>query len=353
MPRGGTSFQCQEEELVLHKAAQCILAFLSKDETDPSLFKGNIAKYSSDLMRGTSVMSSEKTALSPQLNDKLNAYLEISKILGDYVGLGRAYQAIAQILVSQGEVAEAIEYLEKFMNIAKRVQLSQSLVHVCTFLGNIYNERGNYHKASEYFDQAFEAANALSDLALVNETKVYCGIGKAHNMMLKVNSHTEATDQVSIKYLLGWKENRSDMCADPFTVVEVTNRIKELDLIDRVRDELWTEVCNIVQEVATKTIPKKKKCKKVKWLSKEALQIAEERREAKEAEEIKKRWQDYTEELYKKELNVPDNHSGVVTDLELDILECEVKWTLGSLSDNKASRGDSIPAELFNILKDD
>uniref|UniRef100_A0A8D2J486 Tetratricopeptide repeat protein 29 n=1 Tax=Varanus komodoensis TaxID=61221 RepID=A0A8D2J486_VARKO len=121
-------------------------------------------------------------------------------------------------LLSQGEVAEAIEYLEKFMNIAKRVQLSQSLVHVCTFLGNIYNERGNYHKASEYFDQAFEAANALSDLALVNETKVYCGIGKAHNMMLKVNSHTEATDQVSIKYLLGWKENRSDMCADPFTV---------------------------------------------------------------------------------------------------------------------------------------
>ncbi|XP_062991156.1 tetratricopeptide repeat protein 29 [Elgaria multicarinata webbii] len=155
----------------------------------------------------------EKTAIS-----KLNAYLEISKILGDYVGLGRAYQAIAQILVSQGEVAEAIEYLEKFMTIAKRVQLSQSLVDACTFLGNIYNERGNYCKASEYFNQAFEAANALSDLALVNETKVYCGIGKAHNMMLKVNSHTEAADHVNIKYLLAWKENRSDMCTDPFTV---------------------------------------------------------------------------------------------------------------------------------------
>uniref|UniRef100_A0A8D2IQ65 Uncharacterized protein n=1 Tax=Varanus komodoensis TaxID=61221 RepID=A0A8D2IQ65_VARKO len=211
---------------------------------------------------------------------------------------------------------------------------------------------------------------------------------------------------------------------DEYTV-EVTNRFKELDLIDRVPEELWTEVCNIVQEAATKTFPKKKKCKKAKWLSEEALQIAEERNEAKgkgeeerytqlnaefqriarrdknaflneqcteieennrigrtrdlfkkigdmkgtfhakmgmikdqngrvltEAEEIK-RWQDYTEELYKKELNVPDNHDGVVTDLESDILECEVKWALGSLSNNKASGGDSIPAELFKILKDD
>ncbi|KAF7248300.1 Craniofacial development protein 2 [Varanus komodoensis] len=76
-------------------------------------------------------------------------------------------------------------------------------------------------------------------------------------------------------------------------------------------------------------------------------------RDLTEAEEIKKRWQDYTEELYKKELNIPDNHDGVVTDLEPDILECEVKWALGGLSNNKASGGDSIPAELFKILKDD
>ncbi|KAF7236376.1 LINE-1 retrotransposable element ORF2 protein [Varanus komodoensis] len=76
-------------------------------------------------------------------------------------------------------------------------------------------------------------------------------------------------------------------------------------------------------------------------------------RDLTEAEEIKKSWQDYTEELYKKELNVPDNHDGVVTDLEPDILECEVKWALGSLSNNKAIGGDSILAELFKILKDD
>ncbi|KAM6440820.1 tetratricopeptide repeat protein 29 isoform 1-T1 [Liasis olivaceus] len=149
---------------------------------------------------------------------KLNTYLEISKLLEDYVGLGRAYQAIAQVLVSQGQIAEAIMYLEKFMNIAKKVQLNQSLVDACTFLGNIYNESGNYYKACEYFNQAFEAANALSDLALVSETKVYCGIGKAHSLMVKVNTHTEAADPINIKYLLDWKENRSDMFADPFTV---------------------------------------------------------------------------------------------------------------------------------------
>ena len=72
-----------------------------------------------------------------------------------------------------------------------------------------------------------------------------------------------------------------------------------------------------------------------------------------EAEEIKKRWQEYTEELYKKGLNDPDNHNGVVTHLESDILEREVKWDLVSITTNKASRGDGIPAELFQNLKDD
>ena len=72
-----------------------------------------------------------------------------------------------------------------------------------------------------------------------------------------------------------------------------------------------------------------------------------------EAEEIKKRWQEYTEELYKKDLHNPDNHDGVVTDLEPDILECEVKWALESITTNKASGGDGIPVELFQILKDD
>ena len=178
------------------------------------------------------------------------------------------------------------------------------------------------------------------------------------------------------------------------------------------------EVHDIVQETGSKTIPKKKKFKKAKWLSEEALKIAVKRREAKskgekerykhlnaefqriarrdkkaflqdqckeikenkrmgktrdlfkkirdtkgrfhakmgsikdrngrdltEAEHIK-RWQEYTEELYKKDLHDPDNHDGVIAHLEPDILECEVKWALGSITTNKASGGDGIPVEL-------
>ena len=182
------------------------------------------------------------------------------------------------------------------------------------------------------------------------------------------------------------------------------NRFKGLDLIDRVPDELWTEVPDIVQETGIKIIPMEKKCRKEKWLSEEPLQIAVKRREAKskgekerykhlnaeiqrkarrdkkaffsnqckeieennrmgktrdlfkkirdtkgtlhakmgsikdrngmdltEAEDIKKRWQEYTEELYKKDLHDPDNHDGMITHLEPDILECEVKWALESI----------------------
>ena len=72
-----------------------------------------------------------------------------------------------------------------------------------------------------------------------------------------------------------------------------------------------------------------------------------------EAEDIKKRWQEYTEELYKKDLHDQDNHDGMITHLEPDILECEVKQALGSITTNKASGGDGIPFELFQILKDD
>ena len=72
-----------------------------------------------------------------------------------------------------------------------------------------------------------------------------------------------------------------------------------------------------------------------------------------EAEDIRKRWQEYTEELYKKDLHDPDNHNGVITHLEPDILECEVKWAFGSVTTSKTSGYDGIPAELFQILKDD
>jgi len=186
------------------------------------------------------------------------------------------------------------------------------------------------------------------------------------------------------------------------------------------------EVCDIVREAGIKAIPKKKKCKKAKWLSGEALQIAEKRREVKskgekerykhlnaefqriarrdkkaflsdqckkieegnrmgktgdlfkkirdtkgtfhakmgtikdrngmdliKEEDIKKRWQEYIEKLYKKDLHDPDNHNGVITHIEPDVLECEIKWALGNITTNKASGSDGIPVELFQILKDD
>ena len=220
---------------------------------------------------------------------------------------------------------------------------------------------------------------------------------------------------------------RHDLNQIPYDfTVEVTNRFKGLDLIDSVPEELWTEVCNIVQEAMIKSIPQKKKWKKAKWLFGEALQIAEKRREAKgkrereryihlnaelqriarrdkkaflsdgckeieknnrmgktrdlfkkirdtkgifhakigiiqerngigltEAGDTKKRWQEYKEELYKKDISDSDNHRGVITHLEPGILECEVKLNLQSITTNKASVGDGIPAELFQILKDD
>ena len=199
--------------------------------------------------------------------------------------------------------------------------------------------------------------------------------------------------------------------------MDVTNRFEGLVLIDRVPEELWMEVQDIVQEVVIKTIPKKGNAK---WLSEKALQIAEKRRKAKdkgekerytylnaafqrtarrdkkaflsdqckeieennrmgktrnlfnkirdtketfhakmgtikdrngmdltEAEDFKKRWQEYIKELYKTDLNDPDNHDGVITYLEPDILGCEVKWALGSITTNKASGGDGIPVDYF------
>ena len=193
------------------------------------------------------------------------------------------------------------------------------------------------------------------------------------------------------------RPSRYDLNQIPYVYkVEVRNRFKGLDLIDRVPDELWNEVRDIVQETGIKAIPMEKKCKKAKWLSGEALQIAVKRREAKskgekerykhlnaefqriarrdkkaflsdqckeigennrmgktrdlfkkirdtkgtfqaktgsikdrncvdltEAEDIKKRWQEYTEELYKKDLHDPDNHGGVITHLEPDIQDAK------------------------------
>ena len=98
-----------------------------------------------------------------------------------------------------------------------------------------------------------------------------------------------------------------------------------------------------------------KKIRTIKRIFNEKMDTIKDRKgmDLTEAEDIKKKWQEYTEERYKKDLHDPNNHDGVITHLEPDILECEVKWGLESITMNKASGGDGIPVELFQILKDD
>ena len=107
--------------------------------------------------------------------------------------------------------------------------------------------------------------------------------------------------------------------------------------------------------VLLKRIDLFKKIRDTKWIFHVKMDTIKDRNDMNlpEAEDIKKRWQEYTEELYKKGLNDPDNNNGVITHLELDILECEVKWALWSITTNKASESDGIPAELFQIPKKD
>ena len=95
-----------------------------------------------------------------------------------------------------------------------------------------------------------------------------------------------------------------------------------------------------------------KKIRNTKGIFHVKMGTIQERNSTDLSEDIKKRWQDYTEELYKKDLHDPDNYDGVITHLEPDILKCEVKWALGNITTNKASGGDGIPIELFQILKD-
>ena len=126
------------------------------------------------------------------------------------------------------------------------------------------------------------------------------------------------------------RRNKKAFLSDRFEEIEENNRMgKTRDLFKKIRD--------------TKGIfhPKMGKIK-----DRNGMDLTE-------AEDIKKRWQEHTEELYKKDLHDPDNHDSVITDLEPDILECEVKWALGSITTNKASGGDGIPVELFQNLQDD
>ncbi|XP_056418818.1 tetratricopeptide repeat protein 29 isoform X2 [Hyla sarda] len=159
------------------------------------------------------------TSENPQIAMKyLTTYMEISKELEDNVGLGKAYKAMAKALESQGKIVESIKYLENFIEVAKTSKLGQSLAETCICLGDIFNARGNYEKACQYFSQAYETAVNLGEIPLIEEAQVHFGIAKAHQMMQTVSRHTEAADYVSMEYLLAWKKNRSDMFNDPAKV---------------------------------------------------------------------------------------------------------------------------------------
>ncbi|XP_056345563.1 tetratricopeptide repeat protein 29 [Oenanthe melanoleuca] len=146
----------------------------------------------------------------------LNTSVEIFTALCDSAGLGRAYAAVAKILASQGKSNEAVKYLGEFMKDAESANLSQSLVDANILLGKVHNETGKYNEALQYFNQASEAAKALKDLPLVAEAESYCGIAKAHQLMVAFNSHVAAAaDPLSLQCLLAWKQSRSDMCTDP------------------------------------------------------------------------------------------------------------------------------------------
>ena len=126
------------------------------------------------------------------------------------------------------------------------------------------------------------------------------------------------------------RRDKKTFLSDQYKEIEETNRMRKTrDLFKKIRDTKGT----FHAKMGTRK-------------DRNGLDLTE-------AEDIKKRYQEYTEEVYKKDLHDPDNHNGVITHLESDILECEVKWALGSIITNKASEGDGIPAELFQILKDD
>ncbi|XP_054451672.1 tetratricopeptide repeat protein 29 [Pteronotus mesoamericanus] len=145
----------------------------------------------------------------------LGAYSKVSTELDDDLSLARAYEAIAKVLQSQRNMTEAIKYLKEFVKIARNNFQSLDVVKASTMLGDIYNEKGYYSKASEYFQQAFDTTAELTNMPLLEEAKVHYGIAKAHQMMLTVNHYIESADLTSLDYLLSWKESRSGIVPDP------------------------------------------------------------------------------------------------------------------------------------------
>ena len=145
---------------------------------------------------------------------------------------------------------------------------------------------------------------------------------------MKSNGEKERYTHLNVEFQRIARRDKKAFISDQCKEVEENNRIgKTIDLFKKIRD--------------------------IKGILHTKMSLIKDRNGMDVTEDIKRRWQEYTEELYKKDLHDPDNNDGVITHLEPDILECEVKWALGSITVNKACGGDGIPVEPFQILKDD
>ncbi|KAL6030125.1 hypothetical protein STEG23_015534, partial [Scotinomys teguina] len=162
----------------------------------------------------------------------LHRHCEIATAMDDDLSLGRAYQVMAKVLQSQGEMTEAIKYLEKVVKIARNNFQSLDVIRASTMLGDIYNEKGQYSKASEYFQQAFHTTVELMKMELMDEIKVHYGIARAHQMMLRMKSYIESADMDSLNCLLSWKESRTQIQYDPIldTAIETNAFLIQLNI---------------------------------------------------------------------------------------------------------------------------
>ncbi|XP_030743062.2 tetratricopeptide repeat protein 29 [Echinops telfairi] len=174
----------------------------------------------------------------------LNALTKISEDLDDELSLGRAYEAIAKVLQSQREIQGAIKCLKKVLEIARNTFQNLNIVRASTMLGDIYNEKGFYSKASEYFQQAFDTTGELAIVPLMEETKVHYGIAKAHQMMLTMSNYIESEDITSLGYLLSWKESRSNITFDQ----TVGSRKSTMDRLSQNSDTLEEEINRFLEK---------------------------------------------------------------------------------------------------------
>ncbi|KAI1883653.1 hypothetical protein AGOR_G00233780 [Albula goreensis] len=147
----------------------------------------------------------------------LKMYMDISIVLGDDESLGNAYKAIANSLESEDKLAESVEYLEKFVEVSQDESLKHNLEEACMCLGVFFCSRGQYDKGCQHFERAYEIAQHLNNVAVLQKAQVYLGMARACMMMAAYSGHVAQAGHVNIQKLLAWKESRNDRFNDADT----------------------------------------------------------------------------------------------------------------------------------------